>query len=343
MTSPAVVVTQLSKTYSPSPLWLRVLLKTQVRRPVVALDGVTMTVPTGSICVVAGPNGAGKSTLFRCLAGLVVPTAGAASVLGFDSARQSRQVRGVIGFASGDERSLWLRQSCEDNVGFHARLRGVSRADRPARIRTALAAVGLADAADRSGFALSGGMRARLQLACTLVGSPAVVVLDEPTAALDPVGAHDLIGLIRRLAEEREIAVILSTHRVDEIEALSQRLVLLRSGRVVHDGPVGGLTGGDEAVVEWRFTSIEAARWAATRLTALPDTAVQSEGSTVTITSTWTLGALLQVLGDRLDTLESVQRQRRPLREVLVDLLRDPVGTDRRGDGTTRHGDLGAA
>ena len=265
MADAAIEVTDLAKTYLPSPRALRFLLRTQIREPVVALDGVSFTIPFGDLCVVAGQNGAGKSTLFRSLVGLVVPTAGSATVLGLDVVQQARAVRATIGFMASDDRTLWLRLSCLENVGFHARLRGIPPAQRRAHVDESLRSVGLSDVADRSGFALSGGMRARLQLACALVGRPSVLILDEPTAALDPVAAYDMASLIRALAEEHGIAVLISTHRVDEIEALGRRVLLLHRGQLIHDGPVDQLASAQRPVVELRFTHAEAAAWAATR------------------------------------------------------------------------------
>src|ERR1019366_3408046 len=130
VTDVAVEVDNLSKTYVPASRALRFLLRTQIREPVVALDRVAFTVPVGGLCVVAGQNGAGKSTLFRSLVGLVVRTPGSAGVRGRDVVEQSRAVRAVIGYMASDDRTLWLRLSCIENVGFHARLRGVPPAER---------------------------------------------------------------------------------------------------------------------------------------------------------------------------------------------------------------------
>jgi ABC-2 type transport system ATP-binding protein len=321
VTDVAVEVDNLSKTYLPASRALRFLLRTQIREPVVALDGVAFTVPVGGLCVVAGQNGAGKSTLFRSLVGLVVPTTGSAAVLGLDVVEQSRAVRAVIGYMASDDRTLWLRLSCIENVGFHARLRGVPPAERRTRVDKALRGVGLADVADRSGFALSGGMRARLQLACALVGRPSVLILDEPTSALDPVAAYELASLVRSLAEDEGIAVLISTHRVDEIEALGRRVLLLHRGRLIHDGPVDELGHAERPVIELHFMGVEAAAWARSRLAALPDTSVSGEANTVEVVSAWPVGQVLVALEHHLEDLESVTERRQPLRDVLTQVL----------------------
>ena len=322
----AIEVRALGKTYFPSSRMLRFLLRTQIQRKVVALEDVTFTVPVGSLCVVAGQNGAGKSTLFRSLVGLVVPTTGTASVLGLDVVDHAREVRAAIGYMASDDRTLWLRLSCLENVGFHARLRGVPPMDHRARVYEALRSVGLADVADRSGFALSGGMRARLQLACALVGRPSVLILDEPTSALDPVAAYELASVVRSLAEEEGIAVLISTHRVDEIEALGTRLLLLHRGHLLHDGPVEELTQAERPIIELRFRDLEKANWARARLASLPRTSVSGNGYEISVVSESNAGQVLAALEGRLGNLDAVTERRPPLRDVLSQVLASVEG-----------------
>src|SRR5438552_16264465 len=128
---------------------------------------------------------------------------------------------------AGADRTLWLRQTCEQNLEFRGRLQGLHGDALRVRIKDALDAVGLSDVADRVGFALSSGMRARLQLACALLHEPPVLILDEPTGTVDPVGSFELLEMIRRVTTERRLAVLFSTHRVDEIEALGEKAILL--------------------------------------------------------------------------------------------------------------------
>ena len=104
--APAVEVTRLTKVYLPSPRWMRVFLRTQISQPIRALDEVSLSFARGQICVVAGPNGAGKTTLFKILTGLLAPTDGLASVVGIDATRESAELRRVVGFMAGDDRSL---------------------------------------------------------------------------------------------------------------------------------------------------------------------------------------------------------------------------------------------
>ena len=134
-----VEVRDLTKVYLPSPAWMRIFLRTQVRVAVRALDSISLHVEGGQICAIAGPNGAGKTTLFKILTGLLAPTSGSAAVLGIDATRESPQLRRVVGFMSGEDRSLWLRLTCVQNLEFRGRLQGLRSEELRARIADVLA------------------------------------------------------------------------------------------------------------------------------------------------------------------------------------------------------------
>ena len=321
--APAVEVRGLTKVYLPSPAWMRFFLRTQIHHPVKALDDVSIRFDGGQICVVAGPNGAGKTTLFKILTGLLAPTAGSAVVVGIDATRESPELRRVVGFMAGDDRTLWLRLTCEHNLEFRGRLQGLRGNALAARITDVLDAVGLADVRDRVGFALSSGMRARLQLACALLHQPPVLILDEPTGTVDPIGSFELLEQIRRVTVERKLAVLFSTHRVDEIEALGENVVLLHRGRVVHAGPLDRLRGKlERQVVTFEFVSDAAVPAAADRLGGVEETEILERTETaLTVSTSVRLGELLERLGDVTPSLRSVNEQRVPLREVLAETL----------------------
>ncbi len=124
-----VSVEDVSKVYIPSPTWLRVLIRSSSKEAVTALDRVNLKVGAGEICAVVGPNGAGKSTLFRILTGLTTPSRGRALVGGLDATRQSSRVRRIVGFMPADDRSLYLRNTCVENLRFHGRLQGMDSGD----------------------------------------------------------------------------------------------------------------------------------------------------------------------------------------------------------------------
>jgi ABC-2 type transport system ATP-binding protein len=321
--APAVEVTGLTKVYLPTPPWMRVFLRTQISQPIRALDDVSIRFDRGQICVVAGPNGAGKTTLFKILTGLLAPTAGSASVVGINATKQSPELRRMVGFSAGDDRSLWLRLSCKQNLEFRGRLQGLRRHELRTRIDDVLDAVGLGDVRDRGGFALSAGMRARLQLACAMLHNPPVLILDEPTAAVDPLGSYEVVERIRKVTVERGLAVLFSTHRVDEIEALGEKVVLLHQGKVVHSGGIRELRGNLERQrVSFRFSTPADARRASELLDGSSDVEiVAADGDSLTVATRAQVGRLFEALGGLSSAITSVSEERVPLREVLADVL----------------------
>lgn len=327
----------LSKTYVPYPLWMRAFMRTQVREPVVALDDVTLQVRRGQICAVAGANGAGKSTLFRLLTGLLEPTAGEAFIGGHNPVRHSAECRRLIGYVSGDDRSLYLRQTVRQNLQFRAILVGVPRQQRRRRVAEVAELVGLGEALDRVGFALSAGMRSRLQLASALLHQPPVLILDEPTSAVDPVSAHRLVTYLQGLTAELGLAVLFSTHRVDELETLGEHVVLLDHGRLVHTGPLGQLRErAGKPVVTVHCVDSSGATAVAGILRRTPGVeTVDVAESVVRIQTARPVGEVLSELGEPLRTVRSVDEVREPVRELLARLLDrdDPAqGPETAGD-----------
>ena len=231
---PLVVVDHLTKVYEPSPAWMKLLLKSSITEPVTAVADLSLEVWPGQVFAVVGPNGAGKSTLFRVLTGLITPTSGRVALAGIDVVGDARTARRHIGFMPAEDRSLNLRHTCWQNLAFHGRLQGITASKLGPRIDEVLETVGLGHVPDRTGHALSSGMRARLQLARALLHEPDILILDEPTGTIDPVGAHDLLQLVQRLADERQLAVLLSSHRLEEIDALEDNVLFINKGEVVH-------------------------------------------------------------------------------------------------------------
>lgn len=317
--APAVELRGLTKVYEPSPRWMRVLTRSASRRSQVALDGVDLTVERGTICAVVGPNGAGKSTMFRLLMGLTTPTAGSARVLGLDCSRRAESRRMPIGFMPADDRSLFLRLSCRENLAFQASLRGYvgDRLDR--RVHEVLDMVDLAPSRDTAAFALSSGMKARLQLARAMVHEPTVLILDEPTSTVDPVAADDLLRLIQRLTSEQSLAVMLSSHRLEEIDALDEMVVLLDAGKVVFRGDLRALrqiAALTEVVLE--LTTDAVAAEVAGALGLVADVAsVHHHGRTVALTANLPLGSVLAALGPRTADIVHVDERSSSTRSLL--------------------------
>ncbi|MGH9247618.1 MAG: ABC transporter ATP-binding protein [Acidimicrobiales bacterium] len=316
-----VSVQDLRKVYEPSPVWMRVLLRTAIKQPVTALDGVNFSVRAGELCAVVGPNGAGKSTLFRVLTGLTTPTVGSVSVMGLNPVRQSVAVRRVVGFVPADDRSLYLRHTARENLVFHGNLQGITpRARLRRRVDEVLELVGLDFAAERAGFALSAGMRSRLQLARALLHDPTVLILDEPTGSVDPVASHELLRLLETVTAQRGLAVLISSHRLEEIEALHDHVLLLDRGHVVYEGDLDSLRADFEKPrVVIRFATKKAALAACEPLQSSESIDVVSlKPPTVTLTSTLEVGRILGLLDGQLTDIESIDVRRISLRELLT-------------------------
>ncbi|HBD38269.1 MAG TPA: multidrug ABC transporter ATP-binding protein [Cupriavidus sp.] len=197
-----------------------------------ALSDVGLQINPGEIYGLIGPNGAGKSTLINILAGLTIRTGGTALVWGHDIDTEMRRARTAIGVVPQElnlDPFFSPREVLEVQAGYYA----VPPAER--RTMEILEAVGLADKADAYARSLSGGMRRRLLVAKALVHSPPVVVLDEPTAGLDPNQIKQFRDNIQRLGRTKTL--LISTHILQEVEAVADRVLLIHDGRLLYDGP----------------------------------------------------------------------------------------------------------
>jgi ABC-2 type transport system ATP-binding protein len=199
-----------------------------------ALDGFDLTVETGTVCGLLGPNGAGKTTAVRILATLLRPDGGRASVAGADVIGEPYEVRRRIGL-SGQEAAVDEILSGRQNLVLFGRLNRLSRATAERRADELLARFGLVDAGSRSVKHYSGGMRRRLDLAVTLLLSPAVLFLDEPTTGLDPRNRNEVWAAIRSLVAGGT-TVLLTTQYLDEADQLADRVVVIDRGRAIAGG-----------------------------------------------------------------------------------------------------------
>lgn len=206
---------------------------------VTALDGVSLSVERGETLGLIGRNGAGKTTLFKLLVGHDTPDAGTVSVAGLspEAGTALRERVGYLPERAGFPPSFTGREVLD----FHARVREIPADQRDERVARVLHTVGLADAADREVGGYSNGMNRRLGLATALVGDPGVLLLDEPTAALDPAGVADFHEIVEVLSRETDVTIVLTSHVLSEVERLCDRVAILEDGHIAVDGDVAEL------------------------------------------------------------------------------------------------------
>jgi ABC-2 type transport system ATP-binding protein len=199
----------------------------------VAVRDVWLTVERGEIFGVLGPNGAGKSTTIRMLCGILDPSGGRGTVVGFDIATQAERIKERIGYMT-QRFSLYEDLTVEENLRFYAGIYGVSRSRRRARIEEVLASTGLGGRRSQIAGTLSGGWKQRVALASATIHEPPLLFLDEPTAGVDPVSRREFWDQIHRLAAAGT-TVLLTTHYMDEAERC-HRLAFIFSGRLLDTG-----------------------------------------------------------------------------------------------------------
>jgi ABC-2 type transport system ATP-binding protein len=214
---PAIAVDGLAKTY----------------RDVIAVDGIDFSVPRGAIVGLLGGNGAGKTTTIAMIMGLTLPTAGTAKVLGVDMARARHKVLHRINFESPYV-EMPKRLTVRQNLKVFGALYGV--ADLGERIDTLASDLDLKSLLDRPSGELSSGQKTRVALAKSLVNTPDVLLLDEPTASLDPDTADWVRSHLERYRRERNAAILLASHNMPEVERLCDQVLMMREGKIVDSG-----------------------------------------------------------------------------------------------------------
>jgi ABC-2 type transport system ATP-binding protein len=287
----------------------------------VALAGVDLEVPAGTILGLLGPNGAGKTSLVSIVAGLRRPDAGTVHVGGIDVVRFPQRARGLIGLAPQDT-GVYTPLSVRNNLRFFAGLAGMRRTEQRERIDEIAGALGLDELLDRRAAELSGGERRRLHTAIALLHRPRLVLLDEPTTGADVRTRSQILHLVRRLADEGS-AVVYSTHYLPEIEELDAFVTFIDAGRIVATGSTA------ELIQQYGASALELTFVDEVPAVARVDGA-QIEGSIVRIPATDPARAAAELL-PRLEShaadLRSIEIVRPSLESVFLTVTGRRFGT----------------
>jgi len=240
----------------------------------VAVDHLDLEVQAGEIFGLLGQNGAGKTTTILMLLGLTEPTEGQARVVGLDPARRPLEVKRRVGYLP-DAVGFYADLSGRDNLRYTARLNRIPRDEADAAIDEALEQVGLSARADSQTEQYSRGMLQRLGIADALIKDPDVLILDEPTTAIDPLGVSEILDLLRSLVRERNMAILLSSHLLNQVQSVCDRIGIFAAGRLIGQGTMDDLAhrfGEGVAHVEAEFQTDDDAGAARVRevLTAIP-------------------------------------------------------------------------
>lgn len=206
-----------------------------------AVNKLNLSIQTGEIYGLLGPNGAGKSTTILMMLGLAEPTSGSVHVCGFDSTRQPLEVKRRVGYMP-DDVGFYEDRTPLENLVYTARLNRIPLKKAQVRAEQLIERVGLADAITKKVGAFSRGMRQRLGLADVLIKDPEVIILDEPTLGIDPVGVRDLLNLIKQLRDDEGITIVLCSHHLHQVQQICDRVGLFVKGQLLAEGDVPSLS-----------------------------------------------------------------------------------------------------
>lgn len=215
-----------------------------------ALDAATVAFVGGAVGLL-GPNGAGKSTLIKALLGFLAPTRGRIRVLGLDVSASARDIRARVGYMPENDAHI-PGMTAVSFVAYCGELAGLPRVDAMQRAHEMLFYVGLGEARYRNVETYSAGMKQRIKLAQALVHDPDLLLLDEPTNGMDPKGRDEMLDLVRDLAHNKHLSLILSSHVLPDVEYACERVVVMDRGHVATEGPIAALKQPSGQVFEFR-------------------------------------------------------------------------------------------
>src|SRR5229473_5511637 len=292
--------------------------------PIKALDDLSLEVPAGIVFGFLGPNGAGKTTTIHLLLGLLEPTQGQASVLGFDTRTQADEIRARIG-ALLEFAGLYERMTAEDNLDFYGRIYHMPAAERRARIKELLTHLDLWDRREDQVGQWSRGMKQKLAVARALFHHPPLIFLDEPTAGFDPVAAATLRNDLASLVAREGVTVFLTTHNLTEAEKLCAQVAVIRQGKLMTVGAPDELrarTGGQEAEIVGRgFTEQMLAS-----LRELPEVAhadLHNSHLSIELRGESEMGPLVSLIVRSGGEVEEVRRGKASLEDVFLTLMEE--------------------
>lgn len=294
---------------------------------VAVLKALNINIRQHSICGFLGPNGAGKTTTIKLLLGLTKPTAGGGTIFGQDIVTESTEIRRRVGYLSQDPR-YYDYMTARETLRFTARFfyRG-SRAAIEDRVDEMLELVGLPNKADRPIKGFSGGERQRLGIAQAQVNRPELLILDEPTASLDPMGRRDVLEVMERL--RKQTTIFYSTHILGDVQRVSDTAVILNHGELIAEAPIGELLSGTGGVA-YSVALKGDATAAQERVSAQPwvggievDSGPSQTSWLVSVTDEAAAEAQLLrlVLADEYLTVTEFGRNQRELEEIFMDLV----------------------
>ncbi|HEX6868448.1 MAG TPA: ABC transporter ATP-binding protein [Candidatus Limnocylindrales bacterium] len=295
----------------------------------VAVDHLDLEVHAGEIFGLLGQNGAGKTTTILMLLGLTEPTSGKARVMGMDPTRGPLEVKRVVGYMP-DSVGFYTDMTGRQNLRYTARLNHIEGDDAEATIDAVLDQVGLSERADSLVETYSRGMLQRLGIADALVKDPDVLILDEPTTAIDPLGVVEILDLLRRLVRERGMAILLSSHLLNQVQSVCDRIGIFAAGRLIGQGTMDELAtrfGDGKTQLEVGFDLTDPDRIDAVRsqIAAIPGVASVATGAVSTAPWTVTMTSPDVASEVRTAVLGLVAREGLPLTSIrpVVSSLED--------------------
>lgn len=289
-----------------------------------AVDGLSLEVPPGIIFGFLGPNGAGKTTTIRLLLGILEPTTGRASVLGFDTHGQADAIRTYTG-ALLEHTGIYEQMSAEDNLEFYGRVWRLSRSERQSRIKSLLTHMGLWDRRKERAGDWSRGMQQKLALARALLHRPRLLLLDEPTAGLDVMAAVAVRADLESLAAREGTTVFLTTHNMAEAEKLCQQVAVIRAGKLVAVGHPDQLRA-RISTPQIEIIGREFQTGALSRLRAQPCVAaveIRNGRLIINLRESTDTAPLISLLVSEGVQVEEVRRSQASLEEVFVTLMEE--------------------